>query len=56
MTEVAEDSNLSINTFKLISHAYRVLSTAKLHKDLSVVTNNRSFKYILNKRGPKIDP
>ena len=56
MTSVAEYSNLSINIFKLISHAYKVLSSAKLHKEVSMVTKNRSFKYILNKRGLKMDP
>ncbi len=39
-----------------VSQAYRVLSSAKLHKAVSDKNKNKSFIKILNNNGPKIDP
>ena len=47
------ESNFSI---EIISRAYKVLSPAMLHKDVYMVTKDWLSKYMLNNRGPKIDP
>ena len=45
-------SNLFIKEFKYISQAWNVVSSAKLHKSVNSGRKNKSFKQILNRRGP----
>ena len=56
MTNAADDSSFPIKSLKEILHAYKVLSSAKLHMSVPSAMKNRSFKSILNNSGPRIDP
>ena len=44
MTNAADDSSFPIKSLKEISHAYKVLPSAKLHMSVPSAMKNRSFK------------